>query len=67
MKSISESVIDFRNKNLNIQNINTVHLEFNVNNIINILTFKNALYTSLIIYNIMIIKPLKIKNFSIII
>ena len=65
INSTSELVINFKNKNLSIQSINTVHLKFNINNVINTLTFKNAFYMLLIIYNIMIIKPLRIKDFSV--
>ena len=65
MKSTSESVIGLRGEDLSIQGIGTVCLKFNVNSVINTLIFKNALYTPLIIYNIMIIKPLRVKNFSV--
>ena len=66
MKPTSESAIGSKGENLNIQGIiNTAHLKFNVNDIINTLTLKNALYISLIMYNILTIKPLKIKNFSV--
>ena len=51
MKSTSKSAINLKNEDLNIQGISTAHLEFNVNDVINILILKNALYTSSIMYN----------------
>ena len=54
-----------RDEDLNIQGIGTVHLEFNVNDVINTLTFKNIFYTSLIMYNIMTTEFLKTKDFSV--
>ena len=65
MKPTSESVIGSKDEDLGIQGIGTVHLEFNVDDVINTLIFKNALYTLLIIYNIVAIKPLRAKNFSV--
>ena len=65
MNPTSESAIGSRDEDLNIQGIGTVYLEFNINDVINTLTFKNALYTSLIMYNIITIKPLKVKDFSV--
>ena len=66
MKSTSELMIDSRGENLNIQGINRICLEFNVNSVINTLTFNNALYMSLIMYN-MTTESLKTKDFSVII
>ena len=63
MKSTSESVIDSKSKNLSIQDISTVHLKFNINDVINTLIFKNALYISLIMYNIVATKSLRVKDF----
>ena len=60
-------MIGFKGEDLSIQDINTVYLKFNINNEINTLILKNALYTLSIIYNIVIIKPLRIKDFSVII
>ena len=65
MNSTSKSVIGSRSEDLSIQDIGTVCLKFNVNDIINTLTLKNVFYISLIMYNIVIIKFLKIKNFSV--
>ena len=65
MKPTSKSVIGLRDEDLSIQNIGTVHLKFNVNDVINTLIFKNTLYTSLIMYNIVVIKPLRVKDFSV--
>ena len=65
MKPTSESVIGFRGEDLNIQDIDTVHLKFNVNDVINTLTLKNALYMLSIMYNIVTTKSLKVKNFSV--
>ena len=67
MKSINESLIGSRNEDLNIQDINTVCLEFNIDDVINTLILKNAFYISLIMYNIMAIELLKVKDFSVII
>ena len=65
MKSISKSVIGPRGEDLSIQGIDTACLEFNVNDVINTLTLKNALYTSLIMYNIIATESLRVKNFSV--
>ena len=65
INSTSKSVIGPRGEDLGIQGIGTVCLEFNVNSVINTLTLKNALYTSLIMYNIMTTKSLKVKDFSV--
>ena len=65
MNLTSESVINLKNENLNIQSINIIYLEFNINNVINTLILKNAFYTSLIMYNIMTTEPLRVKNFSV--
>ena len=65
INSTSKSAINSRDEDLSIQGIGTAHLKFNVNNVINTLTLKNALYIPLIMYNIMTIKPLKIKDFSV--
>ena len=65
MNQTSKSVIGPRDEDLSIQGIGTVHLEFNIDSVINTLTFKNALYTSSIMYNIMATEPLKVKDFSV--
>ena len=65
MNSTSKSAINPKGENLSIQGISTVHLEFNVNNIINTLILKNAFYTLLIMYNIMATESLKAKDFSV--
>ena len=65
MNPTSKSVIDPRGEDLGIQGIGTVHLEFNVNRVINTLTLKNALYTPLIMYNIVATEPLRAKDFSV--
>ena len=65
MNSTSELVIGLKDEDLGIQGIGTVCLEFNVNDVINTLTLKNAFYTSSIMYNIMVTEPLRVKDFSI--
>ena len=65
MKPTNESVIGLRGEDLGIQGIGTVYLKFNVNSVINILTLKNTFYTSSIMYNIMAIKSLRAKDFSV--
>ena len=65
MNPTSESAIGPRDEDLGIQGIGTAHLEFNINSVINTLTLKNALYTSLIMYNIMTTEPLRAKDFSV--
>ena len=59
--------VSSRGEDLNIQKISTVCLQFNVNEVINILILYNTLYTLLIIFNIISTEPLKNKNFMIII
>ena len=65
MNSTNKSVIDSKNEDLSIQGINTAHLEFNINNVINILILKNVLYMSSVMYNIMTTESLRVKNFSV--
>ena len=65
MNSTSKSAIGSRGEDLSIQGIGTVHLEFNVDSVINTLTLKNTLYMPLIMYNIMATEPLRAKNFSV--
>ena len=63
MKSTNKSAISPKGEDLGIQDIGTVHLKFNVNSVINTLTLKNALYTLSIMYNIIVIKSLRAKDF----
>ena len=65
MNPTSKLVIDLKSKDLGIQGIGTVHLKFNVKNVINTLILKNALYMLLIMYNIITTEPLRAKNFSV--
>ena len=65
MKSTNESVIGPRGEDLSIQGISTVYLKFNVNNVINTLTFKNTFYMPSIMYNIVVTEPLRVKDFSV--
>ena len=65
MKLTSKSVIGSRDEDLGIQDIGTVCLEFNVDDVINTLTLKNALYMPSIMYNIMATEPLRAKDFSV--
>ena len=65
MKLTSKSAIDPKGEDLSIQGIGTAHLKFNVNDVINTLTLKNALYTPSIMYNIIATESLRVKNFSV--
>ena len=65
MNPTSKSVIGPRGEDLNIQGIDTVCLEFNVDDMINTLTLKNTLYTPLIMYNIVATESLRAKDFSV--
>ena len=67
LKFTNDVTVDFKDEDLSIQRIDIVCLWFNVNEMINILTFYNTFYTSLIVFNIVFIKSLKNKNFMIMI
>ena len=67
LKSTNNVTVDFRSEDLSIQRIDTVHLQFNVNEVINILTLHNIFYTLLIMFNIIFTEFLKNKDFMIII